>query len=164
MKPGSGEWRGVLGNKVWTLSQDETHLFCQPHVSSDDITNRTSHKTKKRKKCDESVVVSHPEIDMSEEKVEAMFTDYFQLDVCLMKLYTTWSAADKNFASVSPKFSGIRMLNQDPVENLFSFICSSNNNIQRLAMILKVYNVVALIVCKKVPYNSCEHEYISLFV
>lgn len=131
MKPGSGEWRGVLGNKVWTLSQDETHLFCQPHVSSDDIINRTSQKTKKRKKCDASVAVSQHEIEMSEEKVEAIFSNYFQLHVCLMKLYTTWSAADKNFASVSPKFSGIRMLNQDPVENLFSFICSSNNNIQR---------------------------------
>lgn len=131
MKPGSGEWRGVLGNKVWTLSQDETHLYCQPHVSSDNTINKTSRKTKKRKKCDESVSVSQPEIDMSEEKVEAIFSDYFQLHVCLMKLYTTWSAADKNFASVSSKFSGIRMLNQDPVENLFSFICSSNNNIQR---------------------------------
>ena len=46
-------------------------------------------------------------------------------------MYALWSKADSNFAAVSPQFPGVRMLNQDPVENVFSFICSSNNNIQR---------------------------------
>lgn len=58
--------------------------------------------------------------------------DYFQLDVDLEKLYDTWSAQDAVFATFKDRFGGIRMLRQDPWENLLSFICSSNNNISRI--------------------------------
>ena len=59
--------------------------------------------------------------------------DYFRLDISLDNLYRQWSAADSNFRSVSANFQGIRILRQDPVENLFSFICSSNNHISRIS-------------------------------
>lgn len=32
---------------------------------------------------------------------------------------------------------GIRVLDQDPLENLLSFICSSNNNVQRITKMVK---------------------------
>ncbi|KAI0293100.1 DNA glycosylase [Russula brevipes] len=55
--------------------------------------------------------------------------DYFQLDVDLAKLYNEWSERIP--------FEGIRMLRQDPWENLISFICSSNNNITRITKMVK---------------------------
>ncbi|XP_071495777.1 N-glycosylase/DNA lyase-like [Diadema antillarum] len=58
--------------------------------------------------------------------------DYFQLDVRLAGLYEQWKGADENFSRVSVSFPGVRILRQDPVENLVSFICSSNNNISRI--------------------------------
>ncbi|KDQ61033.1 hypothetical protein JAAARDRAFT_32029 [Jaapia argillacea MUCL 33604] len=58
--------------------------------------------------------------------------DYFQLDVDLVKLYDEWSTKDPVFARLRSRFAGIRMLRQDPWENLVSFICSSNNNIARI--------------------------------
>ncbi|KAK7075346.1 8-oxoguanine glycosylase ogg1, partial [Halocaridina rubra] len=69
-------------------------------------------------------------IGEEKEKKDTILKDYFQLGVPLAEMYTKWSKADRNFAAVSPHFPGVRMLNQDPVENVFSFICSSNNNIQ----------------------------------
>lgn len=64
---------------------------------------------------------------------EEMMKDYFQWDVDLTTLYKQWSQSDPNFDKIAGQYVGVRMLRQDPVENLFSFICSSNNNIQRLA-------------------------------
>jgi N-glycosylase/DNA lyase len=80
--------------------------------------------------------------------------DYFQLDVDLVKLYGEWAERDPVFAKLRTRFEGIRMLRQDPWENLIScaptlhlpfsaqltpsrFICSSNNNIARITKMVK---------------------------
>ncbi|KAJ3412998.1 8-oxoguanine glycosylase ogg1 [Chytridiales sp. JEL 0842] len=62
---------------------------------------------------------------------------YFQLPVSASDLYDTWSSTDPNFKKRASGFPGIRLLRQDPVENLFSFICSSNNNISRITGMVK---------------------------
>ena len=54
-----------------------------------------------------------------------------ELKVGLAALYHTWAAADPLFAEVAEKYPGVRILRQDPVENVFSFICSANNHISR---------------------------------
>ena len=59
--------------------------------------------------------------------------DYFQLNVKLKDLYETWCFRDPAFKKVSEIFSGVRILRQDSTENLFSFICSSNNHISRIS-------------------------------
>lgn len=48
--------------------------------------------------------------------------DYFQLDVDLPELYVEWAARDRVFDSLKERFEGIRMLRQDPWENLISCI------------------------------------------
>jgi N-glycosylase/DNA lyase len=63
--------------------------------------------------------------------------EYFQLDVDLVKLYGEWAERDPVFAKLRTRFEGIRMLRQDPWENLISFICSSNNNIARITKMVK---------------------------
>ncbi|ETW86075.1 hypothetical protein HETIRDRAFT_13944, partial [Heterobasidion irregulare TC 32-1] len=75
----------------------------------------------------------------SEREAETLLwlKDYFQLDVDLLKLYNEWSERDAVFMRFRRRFEGIRMLRQDPWENLVSFICSSNNNITRITKMVK---------------------------
>ena len=110
----SGEWVGVLQGLLWILTQNETSIDYQvvnPSLNGDE---------KKEEK----------------KKYEDILKDYFQVHVNLEKLYSEWSNADENFCKVAKDYQGVRMLQQDPVENLFSFICSSNNNIQRFGLCL----------------------------
>lgn len=61
----------------------------------------------------------------------SLLKDYFRLDFDLGTYYKEWSKKDDLFKKACQQFYGIRMLNQEPVENLFSFICSQNNHISR---------------------------------
>lgn len=67
--------------------------------------------------------------------------DYFNLSVSVVDLYKQWSKCDPHFAKTieanGESFKGIRMLRQDPWENLCSFICSSNNNIKRISQMVE---------------------------
>ena len=64
---------------------------------------------------------------------DQILREYFQLDINLNDLYSQWKDADSNFREKTDMFSGVRMLRQDPVENLFCFICLSNNHISRIS-------------------------------
>ena len=69
-------------------------------------------------------------------QTRSALADYLRLDANLTALYTQWGAADANFARHADAFRGIRLLRQDPVENVFTFICSSCNNIARIAQMV----------------------------
>lgn len=56
--------------------------------------------------------------------------------VSSVSLYDTWVTTDDRMASIIRSLPGLRLVRQDPVECLFSFICSSNNNIQRIQQML----------------------------
>lgn len=64
--------------------------------------------------------------------------EYFSLHIKLDGLYAQWSEKDPHFKKIAtPQFSGIRILRQDPWENLCSFICSTNNNIKRISQMVE---------------------------
>lgn len=58
--------------------------------------------------------------DAREEETLVWLKDYFQLDIDLVELYDEWSERDPVFRNVRTRFPGIRMLRQDPWENLVS--------------------------------------------
>ena len=58
--------------------------------------------------------------DAREEETLVWLQDYFHLDIDLVNLYDKWSEQDPVFCNVRVRFSGIRMLRQDPWENLVS--------------------------------------------
>jgi len=71
------------------------------------------------------------------EGLEDELRDYFQLGTPLAPLYAAWGRAGcSRMKIISERLPGLRILRQDPVECLFSFITSSNNNVPRITLIL----------------------------
>ena len=68
--------------------------------------------------------------------IENALVDYFQLNEDMERLYDLWGAADARLKIIGETLPGLRILRQEPIECLFSFICSSNNNIARITLML----------------------------
>ncbi|KAI1466614.1 DNA glycosylase [Daldinia caldariorum] len=125
------EWNCVLYGRLLSLKQDKHHLHYK--VTSTNaippvLTPPVSAK-------------GEPEADgdgvgVDVDDTESLLRHYFSLKIDLTALYNQWSKSDPNFRKKAPKFTGIRILNQDPWEALIAFICSSNNNISRISQMV----------------------------
>ena len=67
---------------------------------------------------------------------ERFFKNYFDFDRNYDTIINNIKANDK-LAKMADFGKGIRILNQDPIETVFSFIISANNNILRIKLILE---------------------------
>lgn len=124
------EWQGVFAGIIWTLKQDSSgNLLYKSHNTSGSNCNSNGSKRQKSMKSQKQSI--------SVNNFESLLKDYFNLQLKLEDLYSAWNEADDNFKQISKTFKGIRILRQDPVENLFSFICSANNNIPRITSMVE---------------------------
>ncbi|XP_011870586.1 PREDICTED: N-glycosylase/DNA lyase [Vollenhovia emeryi] len=98
------EYRGIFNGCIWTLSQTKTHLLYTVQGQLKDSVN-----------------------------YDNVLSEYLRLSVPLEKHYKEWAEADTHFQKYMDESNAVRILKQDVVENLFSFICSSNNNISRIS-------------------------------
>ena len=73
------------------------------------------------------------------EGAKGELQQYFRLETPLAPLYKEWSTQDARLAKIATAIPGVRILRQDPVECMFSFICSSNNNIPRITKMLSSF-------------------------
>ncbi|KAF9166454.1 8-oxoguanine glycosylase ogg1 [Actinomortierella ambigua] len=121
-------WSCAVGDRVFLLQQIDDGIRYKT------LTWANAQKASSTKSKGASRTFGQPIADD-----EAFLKDYFQLQVPLTKLYLKWSEKDSHFRKKAPFYPGIRILRQDPVENLICFICSSNNNISRISqMALKL--------------------------
>ncbi|XP_077224903.1 8-oxoguanine-DNA glycosylase 1 [Tasmannia lanceolata] len=65
-------------------------------------------------------------------QAKASLYDFLNLTISLNDLFKSFSESDSRFAQLAPHLAGARVLRQDPIECLFQFLCSSNNNIGRI--------------------------------
>lgn len=84
--------------------------------------------------------LAHNWSDLNPELVEAAISDYFNLKIDLAEMWRGFSDVDERFAVVAKGMGGggARVMRQDPVECLFEFLCSSNNNIGRIQKMVGV--------------------------
>ncbi|GLJ24402.1 hypothetical protein SUGI_0466040 [Cryptomeria japonica] len=106
---GPSEYTGVIGVHLFTLRQvgDEVKYFI------------------------------HGRGGQSEEEQRAVLNDYLNLGISLKDMWNKFVQVDSRFAALAPYMGGARLLRQDPLECLFQFICSSNNNIKRITQMVE---------------------------
>lgn len=119
-----------MANCVWHLRQDNSHLLYRILGELDEnMSNKFIHV---RHKVAASARRKRPNGLLFDNKYyECLLKAYFRMNTNLTECYRLWSAAHNHFAQEADRFYAIRVLDQDPVENLFSFICSQNNHISR---------------------------------
>ncbi|XP_059280276.1 N-glycosylase/DNA lyase OGG1 [Lycium ferocissimum] len=62
--------------------------------------------------------------------------DFLNVGISLNEVWEGFKANDTRFAELAIHLRGARVLRQDPLECLVQFICSSNNNIKRITMMV----------------------------
>jgi N-glycosylase/DNA lyase len=64
---------------------------------------------------------------------KALVNDYFQLDVDLGEIVRRIEEADQAAGEAARRWSGLRLLRQEPEECILSFVCSTANSVPRIA-------------------------------
>jgi N-glycosylase/DNA lyase len=96
----SNEYRFCLRDRVVCLRQSLDTLYYRSVFPDPQPTSALLHKR--------------------DEETFYWLMDYFQLKIDLLELYKQWASKDKVFARFQERFKGIRILRQDPWENLVS--------------------------------------------
>jgi N-glycosylase/DNA lyase len=111
------EFIGVLDSYIIHLQHKNENLYYTFYTN---ISNKNLLKTLNDRQTETSLILH----------------DYFQLSIKLDELFQQWCKSDERFQNNKIP-TGIRVLAQDPLENLISFICSSNNNVQRITKMIR---------------------------
>lgn len=67
---------------------------------------------------------------------EEALVDFLNVGISLTEVWESFKVSDSRFAELATHLEGARVLRQDPLECLIQFICSSNNNIKRITMMV----------------------------
>ncbi|KAL3638846.1 8-oxoguanine glycosylase ogg1 [Castilleja foliolosa] len=68
----------------------------------------------------------------NEDNARIDLFDFLNMGISLDEIWSEFRACDQRFTELALHLEGARVLRQDPLECLFQFICSSNNNIPRI--------------------------------
>lgn len=120
------EWIGVIDN-FYVVALEQT---------SDQIMYKVLNTQLVQQQFDECQAGKTGALDLRKSFVRSL-ESYFRLDSDIDTLYTKWFKNDTHFNKTSNKYRGIRLLRQNIPENIFSFICSTNNNVARISTMVE---------------------------
>ncbi|KAH8387511.1 hypothetical protein KR093_007476, partial [Drosophila rubida] len=103
------KYSGVALNTYWVLTPESEHISYEAHAAAAPAAVKYD--------CD------------------ALLGGYLRADFDLQQQQAVWMKADAHFANFVGK--PVRMLSQEPLENIICFMCSQNNNIKRISSMIQ---------------------------
>ena len=141
-----GTYSCALQGRILSLRQDATHLHYRAIYPSSSLSAPATASPPTPRSDGDPPEDVKPTIKIeanpptpaadADDDTEAFLRHYLNLTPDLGALYAHWAARDANFAARAPRFAGVRVLRQDAWEALVGFVCSSNNNIARIAQMV----------------------------
>ncbi|XP_021751964.1 N-glycosylase/DNA lyase OGG1-like [Chenopodium quinoa] len=113
-KTGTLQYTGVV----------KSHLVSLKHLENGDVAYQFHPVI-----CSNSSSISN---FTEKEDAKIALLDFLNVGIRLADLWESFAAFDQRFSELAPHLAGARVLRQDPLECLIQFLCSSNNNIQRI--------------------------------
>ncbi|XP_073830971.1 8-oxoguanine DNA glycosylase [Musca autumnalis] len=107
-------WKGVAYNSYWELTQDSKNIYYKVFADPQE------------KKYVNDV-----------NFYNNLLKCYLRLDFDLNDHVKKWRKMHPHFEELSTKLKAVRVLHQEPLENIVSFICSQNNNIKRISSMIQ---------------------------
>ncbi|XP_061386377.1 N-glycosylase/DNA lyase [Musca vetustissima] len=104
-------WKGVAYNSYWELTQDSKNVYY--------------------------TVYGDPQQKQDVDFYDKLLNRYLRLDFNLNENVKKWRKLHPHFEELSTKLKAVRVLDQEPLENILSFICSQNNNIKRISSMIE---------------------------
>ncbi|XP_049955518.1 N-glycosylase/DNA lyase isoform X1 [Schistocerca serialis cubense] len=151
-KINENEWWGIFCSRFWMLKQTDNFILYKvakqvtpskkcsvllselhedlslkkflAHLSTNSVT--LSEEEKKLQIC-----------DTADELNGVLLCKYLRLDTNLEECYNRWGQRDPVFQKAASKCHGVRLLCQEPLETILTFICSSNNHIKRITSMIE---------------------------
>ena len=147
-------WCGVIGHTVYLLRQLENDVQYKVMQSPTSPTSPTSPSPPSSTSSNQQTIQKKINLqkissfsssvtttttliqEEKEEEEENILRDFLQLETNMAPLKERWMSGDaqihQDMAIILTALPGMRVLRQDPLECLFSFMSSANNNITRI--------------------------------
>ncbi|CRG96720.1 N-glycosylase/DNA lyase, putative [Plasmodium gallinaceum] len=117
---------GLINKKIFLFKETENNIFYQCLYD-----NKITLHSKKN-----NIEILNCDTNENQSNYEKELQDFFNLKFPLDKNMEAWKKKDKRMNEISNKIKGLRILKVDPVESFFAFLCSSNNNIPRITLMI----------------------------
>ncbi|ANQ07278.1 N-glycosylase/DNA lyase [Plasmodium coatneyi] len=123
---------GLVNKKIYLFKETEEGIFYQcvydPRGGRGDGTEGEDAPQERQS--------GNPDSGKTNDLYEQDVNDFFNLQFPLSKNIEMWKKKDKRMKEITDRISGLRILKADSVESFFSFLCSTNNNIPRITLMI----------------------------